>query len=177
MAIPASFKDELIARSDILDIVSDYVTLTPKGGSYWGLCPFHGEKTPSFHVLPDRQLYHCFGCGKGGGVISFIMDVENLPFLDAMRLLAKRAGMEFPEGDMDEGNRRKRSRLLSLNKEAARFFHSQLVSPVGQAGLDYRNRSSPALAWASPRRAGTAYSRPWPRRGMTNGTCWTQVLP
>ena len=73
MAIPASFKDELIARSDILDIVSDYVTLTPKGGSYWGLCPFHGEKTPSFHVLPDRQLYHCFGCGKGGGVISFIM--------------------------------------------------------------------------------------------------------
>ena len=140
MAIPASFKDELIARSDILDIVSDYVTLTPKGGSYWGLCPFHGEKTPSFHVLPDRQLYHCFGCGKGGGVISFIMDVENLPFLDAMRLLAKRAGMEFPEGEMDEGNRRKRSRLLSLNKEVARFFHSQLVSPVGQAGLDYLRR-------------------------------------
>lgn len=140
MAIPASFKDELIARSDILDIVSDYVTLTPKGGSYWGLCPFHGEKTPSFHVLPDRQLYHCFGCGKGGGVISFIMDVENLPFLDAMRLLAKRAGMEFPEGEMDEGNRRKRTRLLSLNKEAACFFHSQLVSPVGQAGLDYLRR-------------------------------------
>ena len=140
MAIPASFKDELIARSDILDIVSDYVTLTPKGGSYWGLCPFHGEKTPSFHVLPDRQLYHCFGCGKGGGVISFIMDVENLPFLDAMRLLAKRAGMEFPEGNMDEGNRHRRTRLLSLNKEAARFFHSQLVSPVGQAGLDYLRR-------------------------------------
>lgn len=140
MAIPASFKDELIARSDILDVVSDYVTLTPKGGSYWGLCPFHGEKTPSFHVLPDRQLYHCFGCGKGGGVISFIMDVENLPFLDAMRFLAKRAGMEFPEGDMDEGNRRKRTRLLNLNKEAARFFHSQLISPVGQAGLDYLRR-------------------------------------
>lgn len=66
MAIPSSFKDELVARSDIVDVVSDYVTLTPKGGSYWGLCPFHGEKTPSFHVLPDRQLYHCFGCGKGG---------------------------------------------------------------------------------------------------------------
>ena len=140
MAIPASFKDELIARSDILDVVSDYVTLTPKGGSYWGLCPFHGEKTPSFHVLPDRQLYHCFGCGKGGGVISFVMDVENLPFLDAMRLLAKRAGMEFPEGNMDEGNRRKRTRLLDLNKEAARFFYSQLISPVGQAGLDYLRR-------------------------------------
>ena len=119
MAIPSSFKDELVARSDIVDVVSDYVTLTPKGGSYWGLCPFHGEKTPSFHVLPDRQLYHCFGCGKGGGVVSFVMEMENLPFLDALRLLAKRAGMEFPEGDLDESSRRKRNRLLNLNKEAA----------------------------------------------------------
>lgn len=134
MAIPSSFKDELVARSDIVDVVSDYVTLTPKGGSYWGLCPFHGEKTPSFHVLPDRQLYHCFGCGKGGGVVSFVMEMENLPFLDALRLLAKRAGMEFPEGDLDESSRRKRNRLLNLNKEAARFFHSQLHSPVGAAG-------------------------------------------
>ena len=121
MAIPASFKDELIARSDILDIVSDYVTLTPKGGSYWGLCPFHGEKTPSFHVLPDRQLYHCFGCGKGGGVISFIMDVENLPFLDAMRLLAKRAGMEFPEGEMDEGNRRNLMQMAATVEEGRKI--------------------------------------------------------
>ena len=118
-------------------MVSDYVTLTPKGGSYWGLCPFHGEKTPSFHVLPDRQLYHCFGCGKGGGVISFIMDVENLPFPDAVRLLAKRAGMEVPEENLDEGSRRKRGRLLELNKEAARFFHSQLHSPQGAEGLAY----------------------------------------
>lgn len=137
MAIPSSFIDELVARSDIVDVVSDYVRLTPKGGSYWGLCPFHGEKTPSFHVLPDRQLYHCFGCGKGGGVISFVMDVENLPYLDALRLLAKRAGMAFPEQDLDERSRQKRGRLLSLNKEAARFFHSQLHSPTGQVGLDY----------------------------------------
>lgn len=137
MAIPAGFRDELVARCDIVDVVSDYVTLTPKGGSYWGLCPFHGEKTPSFHVLPDRQLYHCFGCGKGGGVISFIMDVENLPFPDAVRLLAKRAGMEVPEENLDEGSRRKRSRLLELNKEAARFFHSQLHSPQGAEGLAY----------------------------------------
>ena len=140
MAIPDAFKDELVARSDIVDVVSDYVTLTPKGGSYWGLCPFHGEKTPSFHVLPDRQLYHCFGCGKGGGVISFIMDVENLPYLDALRLLAKRAGMAFPEGDMDERSRRKRGRLLELNKQAARFFYSQLHSPQGAAGLAYLQR-------------------------------------
>lgn len=137
MAISAGFRDELVARCDIVDVVSDYVTLTPKGGSYWGLCPFHGEKTPSFHVLPDRQLYHCFGCGKGGGVISFIMDVENLPFPDAVRLLAKRAGMEVPEENLDEGSRRKRGRLLELNKEAARFFHSQLHSPQGAEGLAY----------------------------------------
>lgn len=137
MALPVAFKDELVARSDIVDVVSDYVTLTPKGGSFWGLCPFHGEKTPSFHVLPDRQLYHCFGCGKGGGVISFVMDVENLPYIDAVRLLAKRAGMEVPEDGMDQGRQRQRSRLLALNKEAARFFHSQLHSPVGQGGLQY----------------------------------------
>ncbi len=141
MAIPSAFLDELVARSDIVDVVSDYVTLTPKGGSYWGLCPFHGEKTASFHVLPDRQLYHCFGCGKGGGVISFVMELENLPYVDAVRLLAKRAGMEFPERDMDESSRRKRAKLLALNKEAARFFHSQLHSPIGREGLEYlRNR-------------------------------------
>ena len=141
MAIPSAFLDELVARSDIVDVVSDYVSLTPKGGSYWGLCPFHGEKTASFHVLPDRQLYHCFGCGKGGGVVSFVMELENLPYVDAVRLLAKRAGMEFPERDMDESSRRKRAKLLALNKEAARFFHSQLHSPIGREGLDYlRNR-------------------------------------
>ncbi|MBR5534191.1 MAG: DNA primase [Ruminiclostridium sp.] len=141
MAIPSAFLDELVARSDIVDVVSDYVSLTPKGGSYWGLCPFHGEKTASFHVLPDRQLYHCFGCGKGGGVISFVMELENLPYVDAVRLLSKRAGMEFPERDMDDSSRRKRAKLLALNKEAARFFHSQLHSPVGREGLDYlRNR-------------------------------------
>lgn len=137
MAIPSEFIDELVARSDIVDVVSDYVSLSPKGGSYWGLCPFHGEKTASFHVLPDRQLYHCFGCGKGGGVVSFVMELENLPYLDALRLLAKRAGMEFPEGDLDESGRRRRARLLQLNKEAARYFHSQLHSPAGREGLEY----------------------------------------
>ena len=85
-------------------------------------------------MLPDRQLYHCFGCGKGGRVISFVMEVENLPFLDALRLLAKRAGMEFPEGDMDEGSRRKRSRLLSLNKEAARFSTASFTVLWGRRG-------------------------------------------
>lgn len=140
MAIPSSFIDDLVARSDIVDVVSDYVKLTPKGGSYWGLCPFHGEKTPSFHVRADQQNYHCFGCGKGGGVISFVMEVENLPYLDALRLLAKRAGVEFPEQNMDQRSRRKRARLLELNKEAARFFHSQLHGPAERQGLEYLQR-------------------------------------
>ena len=140
MAVPSEFIDELVARSDIVDVVSDYVRLTQKGGSYWGLCPFHGEKTASFHVVPDRQLFHCFGCGKGGGVISFVMEMENLPYIDALRLLAKRANLEFPEGDADEGARRRRGRLLALNKEAARFFHSCLWSPGGESGLDYLRR-------------------------------------
>ncbi|MDO4516910.1 MAG: DNA primase [Bacillota bacterium] len=137
MAIPSEFIDELVARSDIVDVVSDYVSLSPKGGSYWGLCPFHGEKTASFHVLPDRQLYHCFGCGKGGGVVSFVMELENLPYPDALRMLAKRAGMEFPEGNLDDSGRRRRARLLALNKEAARYFHSQLHAPAGREGLEY----------------------------------------
>lgn len=79
MAFPQSFMDELVARSDIVDIVGSYVPLTAKGGSYWGCCPFHNEKTPSFHVLPDRQMYHCFGCKKGGSVINFIMEGETSP--------------------------------------------------------------------------------------------------
>ena len=93
-----AFLDELIARNDIVDVVGSYVALTPKGGSYWGCCPFHNEKTPSFHVLQDKQFYHCFGCKKGGGVINFIMEIENLSYPDAVRFLAKRVNMEVPEG-------------------------------------------------------------------------------
>ena len=94
MPIPEQFIDELVARSEISDVVSSYVHLTRKGNNLWGLCPFHNEKTPSFSVSPDKQIYHCFGCGKGGGVISFIMEIENLPFPDAVRLLAQRAAVE-----------------------------------------------------------------------------------
>ena len=137
MAIPDQFLDELVARSDIADVVGSYVHLTPKGGSLWGCCPFHNEKTPSFHVVPDRQIYKCFGCGKGGGVISFIMEIENLPFAEAVRLLAQRAGMEMPESGVSDDFRRKKERLLALNKEAARFFHQRLLSPEGAAGAEY----------------------------------------
>ena len=94
MAIPEQFIDELVARSEISDVVSEYVALTPKGGNLWGLCPFHTEKTPSFSVSRDKQIYHCFGCGKGGGVISFVMEMEHLSFPDAVRHLAKRVGID-----------------------------------------------------------------------------------
>ena len=137
MAIPEQFIDELVARSEITDVVSSYVPLTRKGNNLWGLCPFHNEKTPSFSVSPDKQIYHCFGCGKGGGVISFIMEMENLPFVDAVRLLAQRAGMEMPETGENEGYRKKRERLLALNREAARFFHACLMGEQGRAGAEY----------------------------------------
>lgn len=137
MAIPEQFIDELVARSDIADVVSSYVHLTKKGGNLWGLCPFHSEKTPSFSVSPDKQIYHCFGCGKGGGVISFIMEMENLSFPDAVRLLAQRAGLEVPDTGTDEAGRKKRSRILEANKQAARFYYEYLNSPGGKRVQDY----------------------------------------
>lgn len=140
MSFPASFLDELIARSDIVDVVSDYVHLTKKGSNLFGLCPFHSEKTGSFSVSPDKQIYHCFGCGKGGGVINFVMEEENLSFPDAVRFLAKRANMDVPE---DTGNREAnhlRQRVLALNKDAARFYHKTLQSSAGQAVQAYLNR-------------------------------------
>ena len=140
MAIPSAFLDELVARSDIVDVVSDYVTLTPKGGSYWGLCPFHGEKTASFHVLPDRQLYHCFGCGKGGGVFNFIMEIENLTFPESVEFLAKRVGLQVPEENRDDPESRRREQLLRLNKDAGKFFYKQFLSPEGEPAREYALR-------------------------------------
>lgn len=139
MAIPAQFIDELTARCDIADVVADYVSLTPKGGSLWGLCPFHGERTPSFHVVPEKQIYHCFGCGKGGSVINFIMEIENLSFPEAVEFLARRAGMKVPEQQSDPG-KPKRDRLYALNRDAARFFYEQLSTPAGAAAVDYMLR-------------------------------------
>ncbi len=136
MAFPQSFLDELIARSDIVDVVGSYVALTKKGANYFGLCPFHNEKTGSFSVSPDKQIYHCFGCKKGGGVISFIMEEENLSFPDAVRFLARRANMPVPEEDRGEDNRL-RSRLLALNRDAARFYYELLHDKRGEACADY----------------------------------------
>ena len=105
----------------------------------FGLCPFHSEKTPSFSVSPDKQIYHCFGCGKGGGVISFIMEIENLSFPEAVAFLARRANMPLPEQE-DTRESKKRSRLLALNRDAARFFYEQLNSPVGERAREYMAR-------------------------------------
>ena len=135
-----SFLDELIARNDIVDVVGSYVALTPKGGSYWGCCPFHNEKTPSFHVLQDKQFYHCFGCKKGGGVINFIMEIENLSYPDAIRFLAKRVNMEVPEDRESADADRLRKRLLALNRDAARWYYDVLQSPDGAAVRAYLDK-------------------------------------
>ena len=140
MAFPQSFLDELIARSDIVDVVSSYVQLTRKGSNLFGLCPFHSEKTGSFSVSPDKQIYYCFGCKRGGGVVNFILEEENLPFPDAVRFLAKRAGMEVPEEEGDREAGRRRQRLLDLNRDAARFYYQLLQQPEGQAVREYLAR-------------------------------------
>ncbi len=140
MPFPETFLTELVERSDIVDVVSGYVRLGKKSGSnMFGLCPFHSEKTPSFSVSPDKQIYHCFGCGKGGGVINFIMEIENLSFPEAVEFLAKRAGMTVPE-QTNDAESRKRARMLELNRDAARFFHSCLVSREGAPGQEYMQR-------------------------------------
>ncbi|MBQ7094137.1 MAG: DNA primase [Clostridia bacterium] len=141
MAIPESFVQTIIDRADIVDVVSRYVKLRKSGANYFGLCPFHGEKTPSFSVSPDKQIFHCFGCSEGGGVISFIMKIESLNFQEAVKFLADMYGLEMPENDADDEGRRRRERMLALNKEAARFFHATLNSEIGMGAMEYfRNR-------------------------------------
>lgn len=148
MPIPEQFIDELVHRSEISEVVGEYVHLTPKGGNLWGLCPFHTEKTPSFSVSRDKQIYHCFGCGKGGGVFSFVMEMEHLSFPDAVRHLAKRVGMEVPETGGSDAGRKKYRRAQEANREAARFYYSYLGSPGGAAVRDYieQRRISPKFA-------------------------------
>lgn len=132
MAFSDSFLQDLCQRNDIEEVVASYVRLTKRtGANLFGLCPFHSEKTPSFSVNPDKQIYHCFGCGKGGSVISFIMEIENLSFADAVRFLANKAGMPIPDEGPDEG-RSLRARLLELNKAAARWFYERLTGPGGE---------------------------------------------
>ena len=137
MAFPPAFLDELTARNPIEDVVGQYVSLKRSGSNLFGLCPFHGEKTASFSVAPDKGIYYCFGCHKGGSVINFQMEIEGLSYPDAVRALAKRAGLEVPEDEQYQSRYRQQERLWALHKEAARFFHSQLYAPVGAEALQY----------------------------------------
>jgi len=137
MAFPPAFIDELLARNPIEDVVGQHVSLKRSGSNLFGLCPFHGEKTASFSVAPDKGIYYCFGCHKGGGAINFVMELEGLSYPDAVRSLAKRAGMEVPEDEQYQSRYRQQERLWALHKEAARFFHSQLYAPVGRQALEY----------------------------------------
>lgn len=137
---PQGWLDELRDRADIVQVVSRYVTLNPKGGRYWGLCPFHGEKTASFSVNPQRQMYYCFGCHAGGSAINFVMEMEHLEFKDAVKLLAEQFHMDVPEmigGREDEATKSMKERLYEANKQCARFFHKQLWLPENELMLRY----------------------------------------
>ena len=140
MAFPPSFLAELAARNPIEEVVGQYVNLRRSGSNLFGLCPFHGEKTASFSVAPDKGIYYCFGCHKGGSVINFEMEIEGLSYPDAVRALAKRAGMEVPEDEQYQNRYHQQERLWALSKEAARFFHAQLYSPAGAEGLAYAQK-------------------------------------
>lgn len=138
------YSDELVEevrqRNDIVDIISGYVNLKKKGGNYFGLRPFHNEKSASFSVSPGKQMYYCFGCGAGGNVFTFIMNYENYTFAEAIKLLADRAGIALPEIEDSKEAREKENRrktLLQINKEAATYFYYQLRAPQGRVGLDY----------------------------------------
>ncbi len=137
MAFPPSFIDELVARNPIEDVVGQYVSLRRAGANMFGLCPFHGEKTASFSVAPDKGIYYCFGCHKGGGVINFQMEVEGLSYPDAVRALAKRAGMTVPEDEQYQSRYRQQERLWALLKEAGRFFNERLYAPEGEVCRAY----------------------------------------
>lgn len=137
MPFPDSFLQELKLRSDITEIASSYVNLKRHGRNMVGLCPFHGEKTPSFNIYTENGSFYCFGCGAGGDVITFIMKIENLDYVEAVKFLAQRAGMEMPENTYDDSLSKLRMRIYEANREAARFFYATLLSQRGQSGLNY----------------------------------------
>ena len=132
--------EEVRSKNDIVDVVSQYVKLTKKGSSYFGLCPFHNEKTPSFSVTPGKQMYYCFGCGAGGNVFNFIMEYENYTFGEALKHLADRAGVELPKIEYSKEVRQKaqeKAELLEINKQAAQYFYYQLRTDKGYRGYEY----------------------------------------
>ncbi len=140
MFYPEDIVEEVRTKNDIVDIVSGYVKLQKKGSNYFGLCPFHNEKSPSFSVSPSKQMYYCFGCGAGGNAITFLMEYENYSFPEALQVLADRAGVELPKEEMTKEARAQadlRATLLEINKLAANYFYYQLKQPQGKIGYDY----------------------------------------
>ena len=137
MAFPESFLQELKLRNDITELVSSYITLKRRGRNMVGLCPFHGEKTPSFNIYTENGSFYCFGCGVGGDVITFVMKMENLDYVDAVKFLAQRAGMDMPEDSYDDSMSKLRTRVYEANRETARYYYKMLYSPDGKHGLDY----------------------------------------
>ncbi len=140
MYYPEELIEEGRTRNDIVEVISGYVRLQKKGSNYFGLCPFHNEKSPSFSVSPGKQMYYCFGCGAGGNVITFLMEYENQTFPEAVRTLAQRAGIALPEADDSKEARQadsRRAKLLEINKEAAKYFYYQLRTERGSVGMEY----------------------------------------
>ena len=137
--------EEIRMKNDIVDVISGYVRLQKKGSSYFGLCPFHNEKSPSFSVSRGKQMYYCFGCGAGGNVFTFLMEYENFTFLEAVKVLADRAGVELPEMEYSKEAKEKadlKASILEVNKTAAKYFYAQLKSPNGMQAYTYlKNRS------------------------------------
>ena len=140
MYYPEELIEEVRTRNDIVEVISGYVRLQKKGSNYFGLCPFHNEKSPSFSVSPGKQMYYCFGCGAGGNVITFLMEYENQTFPEAVRTLAQRAGIALPEVDDSKEAKQadsRRAKLLEINKEAAKYFYYQLRTERGSVGMEY----------------------------------------
>lgn len=138
MPLNEAFLQELKYKTDIADIISSYVSLKKRGSTFVGLCPFHNEKTPSFTVYPGTQSFYCFGCGAGGDAITFIKKIENLDYIDAVKLLAQRAGIQMPDDSAyDDSLSRKRRRILEINRETAKFYYSYLLSDKGADGIKY----------------------------------------
>ena len=140
MFYPDEIIEEVRNQNDIVDVISEYVKLQKKGANYFGLCPFHNEKSPSFSVSPGKQMYYCFGCGEGGNVISFVMKYENYSFIEAVQMLASRAGIELPQvtrSKEEKENADKRSQILTINTLAAKFYYYMLKSEKGALAYHY----------------------------------------
>ena len=140
MYYPEELIEEVRTKNDIVDVISGYVRIQKKGSNYFGLCPFHNEKSPSFSVSQSKQIFYCFGCGAGGNVITFLMEYENATFQEAVKILADRAGINLPEMEYNEESRQKesrRARLLEINKEAARYYYYMLRDSRGRTGYQY----------------------------------------